>query len=469
MNLYFYNSASLKKEPFKPLEPGHVKMYCCGPTVYNYAHIGNLRTYLFEDFLRRTLEYFNYTVTHVTNITDVGHLTSDADTGLDKLEKGAERENISVWDLAQKYTDFFWSDCQKLNILKPHHSPKATDYIESQIKLVQTLESKGYTYAIQDGIYFDTAKFPSYADFARLDIDNLEAGKRVTMAQGKRNLTDFALWKLSPTDVKRAMEWDSPWGKGFPGWHIECSAMAMELLGEQLDIHCGGVDHLKIHHTNEIAQSECATKKQFAQFWLHGGWLLQQTADSSGKMSKSSGDFVRLETLLNKGFSALDYRYFCMNSHYKNYLNFTWEALEASQKSLNRLKEKAVVLCSVAKPLYSSQANAYQEQWQQSIADDLNIPKALGILHTLLKDDAINDTEKGTLLLDFDKVLGLDLHQLIKSNTIEFKEEWYDLIDQRNKARNNKDFTRADEIRDFFKAQGIELKDNSEGTNWKFI
>jgi len=323
-DLLLYNSASRKKEIFKPIHPGKVNIYCCGPTVYNYAHIGNLRTYIFEDFLRRTLEYLGYRIKHVVNITDVGHLTSNADTGEDKLEKGALRENKTVWEIAELYTRDFLKDWTRLNLLEPSLWPKASDHIQEQISLVKTLQEKGYCYIIQDGVYFDTSKFSRYTDFAKLDILGQEAGVRVSLTPAKRNPADFALWKFSEKKVKRAMEWDSPWGIGFPGWHLECSAMAMKHLGETLDIHCGGTDHLRVHHTNEIAQSECATEKHFVNYWIHGGWLLESQDEKKGKMSKSKGEFIRLESLIENGFDPLDYRYFCMTSHYRNYLNFSW-------------------------------------------------------------------------------------------------------------------------------------------------
>ncbi|HLP41986.1 MAG TPA: cysteine--tRNA ligase, partial [Fibrobacteria bacterium] len=315
--LSLYNTASRKQELFETLQPGVVRMYCCGPTVYHFAHIGNLRTYVFEDLLRRTLDYAGYASNHIVNITDVGHLTSDADTGEDKMEKGAAREGKSVWEIADFYTAAFMKDWERLNIVAPSKWTRATDHIPEQIALVEELERKGFTYTIEgDGIYFDTAKFPRYGDFAGLDIQGMQAGARVAVSEGKKSPTDFSLWKFSPKDKRRAMEWDSPWGRGFPGWHIECSAMAMRHLGETLDIHCGGTDHIRVHHTNEIAQSEAATGKPFARFWMHGGWLLEApTAESGGgKMSKSSGEFVTLDVLLQKGYGPMDYRYFCLSA-----------------------------------------------------------------------------------------------------------------------------------------------------------
>ena len=456
--LKLYNSASLQKDLFIPLTSNKVKMYCCGPTVYNYAHIGNLRTYIFEDFLRRTLNYLGYQVEHIINITDVGHLTSDADTGEDKLEKGAQREKKTVWNIAKFYTQEFQIDFQKLNLISPTHWPKATDYIPQQIKLIKTLEQKGFTYQKDDGIYFNTIKFPEYADFARLDVENLAAGKRVDINH-KKNSTDFALWKFSPKDQKRAMEWNSPWGVGFPGWHLECSAMAMDLLGEEIDIHCGGIDHLRVHHTNEIAQSQCATGKKFSRYWIHGGWLLEQNQ----KMSKSNNEFIRLKTVIDKGYHPLSYRYFCMNSHYRNYLSFTWDNLASSHLSLKNLKHKTVPLIA-NKQKELEQGNSWYEKFMKAICDDLNLPKSLGILHSMLKDEDLPHREKGTLLFEFDKILGLDLHEEFLEPQVKICSEWQKLLDERMEARRNKNFSRADDIRIFFEKEGFTLKDSTEKT-----
>lgn len=467
--LHFYNTASRSIEPFSPKEPGVVRMYCCGPTVYNYAHIGNLRTYVFEDFLRRALEYAGYQVKHVVNITDVGHLTSDADTGEDKLEKGAKREGRSVWDIARTYTEHFWKDWEALKLLAPTQWPKATDHIAEQIDLVRELERKGHTYRAGDGIYFDTSTFPDYAKFAGLDMENQSAGKRVAMVEGKRNASDFSLWKFSPTDAKRAMEWDSPWGVGFPGWHIECSAMAMKHLGETLDIHCGGSDHIRVHHTNEIAQSNCATGKPFARFWIHGGWLLEQGDDGSeGKMSKSNDAFVRLQTIIDRGFDPMDYRYFCMSSHYRNYLSFSWDNLDGARRGRAGLMQKVIPLVQVAGHASTPEAAEWKKRFWQSVCDDLNIPEALSIVYLMLKDSALLPTEKGALLLDFDRILGLDFQNIAEAQrTEELPADLLAMIPERAKARAEKNFKRSDEIRDAFLARGYVLKDSPAGTTWE--
>ena len=468
MSLKLYNTVSRSKELFT-LEEGQeeVRLYCCGPTVYHYAHIGNLRSYLFEDFLRRGLEFFDFKVKHVVNITDVGHLTSDGDVGEDKMEKGAARTGKSVWEVADFYTKEFMNDWSRLNIIDPTIWCKATDHIKEQIELVDTLKDKGYTYQTDGAIYFDSTKFDRYADFAKLDIENLQEGSRIDMGD-KKAVTDFALWKFSPIDEKRQMEWESPWGIGFPGWHIECSAMAMAHLGPTLDIHCGGTDHIRIHHTNEIAQSECATGKTFSRFWMHGEFL----RTSGDKMSKSSGEFLTLQLLIDKGYDPMDYRYFAINSHYRNYLNFTWEALESAKAGYRSLRKKTDGLIKAAqKEIESSQAKEWYDKFKQAIGDDLNVPAALGILNSMLKDQLVADAEKGALVLSFDKVLGLRLDEEIQSTAKASisDEEVQVLIERRKKARAEKDWAEADKVRDELQALKIKLNDSPEGTTWEII
>ena len=333
--MLLYNTLTKGIERFVPIKKGHVGMYCCGPTVYDFAHIGNLRTYICEDLLKRTLKYEGYEVTHVMNITDVGHLTSDADTGLDKIEKSAEEQKKSAWEISKMYTDFFLQDIKKLNIESPTILCKATDNINEMIILVKRLEEKGFTYRIDDGIYYDTSKFKDYGKLAGMSFDelnkSLKAGARVEFNPQKRNITDFALWKFSPKDKKRQMEWPSPWGVGFPGWHIECSAMSMKYLGEHFDIHCGGVDHIPIHHTNEIAQSEGATGKKFVNYWFHVEFLLV----NGRKMSKSLKNFYTLRDLEKMGFDPLSFRLMVIDSHYRDKIDFTLEKLKKYEKTLN--------------------------------------------------------------------------------------------------------------------------------------
>ncbi|MDO4946717.1 MAG: cysteine--tRNA ligase [Fibrobacter sp.] len=481
MALQFYNTASRKKEIFTlPEGVPAVRMYCCGPTVYHFAHIGNLRTYIFEDFLVRTLNYYGYKVNHIVNITDVGHLTSDGDSGDDKMEKGAAREGKSVWDIAKFYTDAFMNDWHRLNIQEPTRWTPATQHIQEQIDLVKTLEEKGFTYRTSDGIYFDSLKFPRYADFARLDVENLRKGSRIDMGE-KRAATDFALWKFSPTDKKRAMEWDSPWGVGFPGWHVECSAMAMKYNGPTLDIHCGGTDHIRVHHTNEIAQSECANGVQFSRFWMHGEFLRTAseekledgtTATTFGKMSKSSGEFLTVDLLVDRGFNPLDYRFFAVGSHYRNYLNFTWEALEGAKEGLKSLHKKTDALIGKATEIKSEAAKAFQEEFKNAIGDDLNMPRALGIMNTMLKSD-IDDGEKAALVLDMDKVFGLKLDEPRQDYKKKQDEnsgvdvaKVEELLALRKEARANKNWAESDRIRDELAAMNIVIKDSKEGTTW---
>jgi len=482
--LSLYNTATRKQEPFTTLHPGIANVYCCGPTVYNYAHIGNLRTYVFEDLLRRTLDYYGYKVNHIVNITDVGHLTSDADTGEDKMEKGAAREGKTVWDIAEFYTQAFIKDWNRLNLVLPTKWTKATDHIPEQIALVQVLESKGLAYTIpNDGVYFDTAKFPRYADFAGLDIAGMQAGARVDMVEGKRNPTDFALWKISGKDSHRAMEWDSPWGRGFPGWHIECSAMAMKHLGPTLDIHCGGTDHIRVHHTNEIAQSEGATGKLFSRFWLHGGWLLEAPEPSNdtagnpdgktdgktkgpGKMSKSSGEFVTLDLLLKKGYSAMDYRYYCLTAHYRSYLNFSWEGLDSARDSLRNLRRKTDPLAGRATTLDDDLSQTWLNKFQSAIFNDLGFSQGLAVLNQMLKDPDLVEGGKAALVRDFDRLLGLGLAEKIEPAAAQtVPEVVVQLIAERKQARAEKNFKRSDEIRDQLKSHGYGVKDNPDGTS----
>ena len=477
MALVFYNTATRKREKFSTQDGSKlVRMYCCGPTVYHFAHIGNLRTYIFEDTLCRTLKYYGYELNHIVNITDVGHLTSDADNGDDKMEKGAAREGKTVYEIANFYTEAFMKDWHALNILEPTRWTKATEHIQEQIELVKILEEKGFTYKTSDGIYFDSLKFSRYADFARLDVKNLRQGSRIDMGE-KHAATDFALWKFSPKDKKRAMEWDSPWGIGFPGWHVECSAMAMKYNGPTLDIHCGGTDHIRVHHTNEIAQSECATGKPFSRFWLHGEFLRTQTAEKLedgtveqkfGKMSKSKGEFLTVSLLEERGYNPLDYRLFALTSHYRNYLNFTWEALESAKEANKSLHKKTDVLIGKATSIESESAKKFQEEFKNAIGDDLNMPKALGILNTVLKS-GLTDGEKAALVLDFDTVLGLSLNEERKeySKKSDVDEEKINaLLEQRTLARKEKNWAESDRIRDELDKMGIAIKDSKEGTTW---
>lgn len=467
MNLRLYNTAKKKKEEFVlPDNVDKVRMYCCGPTVYHFAHIGNLRTYIFEDLLRRVLKYNDFKVNHVVNITDVGHLTSDQDDGDDKMEKGAAREGKSVWEIAEFYTNAFMKDIDLLNIEQPEIWCKATDHIPQQIELVKTLVEKGYTYNTSDGIYFDSQKFDRYGDFANIDIEGLQEGARIDKGE-KKSITDFALWKFSPKDTQRAMEWDSPWGIGFPGWHIECSAMSMYHLGPTLDIHCGGTDHVRIHHTNEIAQSECATGELFCRYWMHGEFL----RDETGKMSKSKGEFLTLSLLIDKGYDSMDYRFFALNANYRNYLNFSWNALDNAREGLKSLHKKTDLLIGIQTSINSDLAKKYQKEFKDAVSDDLNISMGLAVLNVMLKDSNLDVGEKSALVLDFDKVLGLrlDKPREIKAKVGLFDVETIEkLLEKRQVARANKDFATSDKIRDELAEAGVLIKDTANKTNWEY-
>src|SRR3989339_966515 len=476
-----YNTLHHKKEDFKPLKTGKVGLYTCGPTVYNYAHIGNLRTYVFEDVLKRSLLFLGYKVKHVMNITDVGHLTSDADTGEDKMEKGAKREGKTAWDIARFYTEAFEHDIAELNILPPDIYCRATDYIKEQIALIKKLEKKGFTYKTSDGIYFDTAKFPDYGKMANLKNQELKAGARVDMGD-KKNPTDFALWKFSvpqvtvipttkeeslsqsitdgdpssaraslgmtKTESKRQMEWESPWGVGFPGWHIECSAMSVKFLGQPFDIHCGGIDHVPVHHTNEIAQSEAAYGKKLANYWLHGEFLLI----NAGKMAKSEENFITLKTIKDKGYSPIAYRYFLLQTHYRKQLNFSWEALDSAQKGLNHFFELSRLLTAKKnfkeKPIIN--------KFLSLVNDDLNTPEALALVWNLVKSKKINIAT----LLKLDAVLGLRIKenlQIKKSLPVPIQIER--LAQERATARELKDWIKSDQLRKQIEKLGYVIED----------
>jgi len=467
--LKLFNTLTRRKEKFLPLEKGKVKIYTCGPTVYWFAHIGNFRTFIFEDILRRVLEYNGYQVTHVMNITDVGHLTSDADTGEDRIEIGARRERKSAWEIADFYAKAFFRDAERLNLLRPTIVCKATDHIQDMIALVKKLEEKGFTYIIDDGVYFDTSKLKDYGKLTGMNFDRLnetlKAGARVEFNPQKRNITDFALWKFSPKDQKRQMEWDSPWGRGFPGWHLECSAMSMKYLGETFDIHCGGIDHIQVHHTNEIAQSEAATGKEFVRYWLHAAFLV---LGKKMRMGKSEGNIITIQDIVDKGFDPLAFRYLCLTAHYKSQLEFTWESLEAAQKALFTLREHVRRLReSLGKEAKESgKKKVFQKMFLEAINDDLDMPKALSVVWNLVRsEEPLSSKEKYELLLEFDKVLGLDLAKEIRIE--EMPKEIEELIRKREEARKKRDWETADEIRKKLHEMGIILEDTPEGVRWR--
>ncbi len=466
MSIYLYNTLNRRIEELKTIKKNKVSLYTCGPTVYNYAHIGNLRTYVFEDVLKRVLQYDNYKVKHVMNITDVGHLTDDADAGEDKMEKGSAREGKTAWELAEFYTHEFRLDIEQLNIVEPSIWCRATDHISEQIHLIKKLEKKGFTYATSDGIYFDTNKLKDYGKLANLQNQELRAGVRVDIGD-KKNTTDFALWKFSPKLQKRQMEWKSPWGVGFPGWHIECSAMATKYLGQPFDIHCGGVDHIPVHHTNEIAQSEAAYDTPLANYWMHGEFLLM----GSDKMAKSGDNFVTLKTLKEKGITPLAYRFLLLQTHYRKQLTFSWEALQAAQTGLKHLYQAAKKLKS-KKELSSSinqkateEENEIKTKFKKFIDDDLNIASALSLVWEIIKNEKISrDT-----LLQFDQIFGLKIKEELEKKSEKISadtlpKEVSELIIKRDEARINKEWHTSDELRSKLEALGYKVEDTKEGT-----
>jgi cysteinyl-tRNA synthetase len=463
--LTLYNTRTKRIEDFKALHPPKVTVYCCGPTVYDYAHIGNFRTYTISDFLVRALKYLSFTTTYVTNITDVGHIVSDADQGEDKLEKGAKREGKTAWEIASFYTDRFIEDSKTLNLLEPDVRPKATDHIKEQIQMVKTLLAKGFAYQLTDGIYFDTAKFPSYGALTGQNLDELREGARVEANPNKHNPTDFTLWKFSPSDQKRHMEWESPWGTGFPGWHIECSAMSRKYLGEQFDIHTGGADLIPVHHTNEIAQSEAASgKSPVVSYWVHVQFLMVDNE----KMAKSKGNFYRISDIQEKGYDPLALRYFYMTSHYRTFSNFTWNGLAAASTSLLELRRLIAKLRSdTGRTTLSDEKlekiDAFNDAFIAAISDDLNMPKALAVVWETLKSN-IPSPDKYDLLMNFDEVLGLSLSQQEPPKNIEpIPEEIQTLVKKRNDLRIQKLFKESDEVRKEIEKDYI-LTDTPEGT-----
>jgi len=462
--LVLYNTLTRTKEPFAPLEPGRVRIYSCGPTVYNRQHLGNLRTYLFPDLLNRTLRYFGYPVRHVINITDVGHLTSDADSGDDKMEKAARETQTSAWEIAAKWTAVFRADLAKLHFREPDVWCKATDHIPQQIEMIRALEAKGFTYRTGDGIYFDTAKDPHYGELARLDLAAQAASGRIEHASEKRNPSDFALWKLSPPSAQRQMEWDSPWGRGFPGWHIECSAMSVEYLGKTFDIHTGGADHIPVHHPNEIAQSENALGvRPWVRYWMHTGWLMFE----GEKISKSTGGSVlNLDELIAKGFEPLAFRYFALGGHYRQQLTFSDEAMRGAQAAWRRLVRHAAELRGDASHGGAVEAEALRARFREALADNLNAPRALAVTWEVVRSDALGGREKWSLLREFDAVLALGLAEA-KPQVQETDAKIDALVAERDAARAAKDWKRADELRAELRALGIELVDSPQGTRWR--
>jgi cysteinyl-tRNA synthetase len=452
MSLALYDTWTRTLRAFQSLTPGHVGLYCCGPTVYDYAHIGNLRTFIFEDLLRRTLQVNGYSVRHVVNITDVGHLTSDADEGEDKMEKGSRRSGESAWTIAERFTAAFKQDWRDLNLLEPTLWCRATEHIEEQIDFIRTLENKGFAYRTDDGIYFDTQRQDNYGYLARLNASGLRAGTRVAVGD-KRQPTDFALWKFSPEGSTRQMEWPSPWGIGFPGWHIECSAMSAKYLGPWFDIHCGGEDHVSVHHSNEIAQGEACHGTRPANFWLHGAFLTLE----HGKMSKSDGDFLRLQSLIEQGIDPIAYRYLCLTAHYRSTLRFTDEGLASAVVALGKLRKHFV-----SWPEGGSVNPDFSARFMDELNQDLNTPRALAVVWELIKSD-LPPADRRATLQAFDQTLGLGLDQWV-APADEISAPIAALIEQRLIARREQQWALADALRDQLTALGWEVNDRGTST-----
>ncbi|HKY74388.1 MAG TPA: cysteine--tRNA ligase [Patescibacteria group bacterium] len=466
MNIY--NTLSRSIEEIVPHTDATIGLYACGPTVYDFAHLGHLRKYTMDDVLIRALRHSGFTVKHVMNITDVGHLVSDADEGEDKMEKGARKYGKTVWEVAKEFEAFFWKSLDSMNVRRPDISCRATEHIQEQIQLVQKLELGGFTYATDDGVYFDTSKFSDYGVLARLDVDALKAGARVEMVAGKKHATDFALWKFSPKNEHRQMEWDSPWGRGFPGWHIECSAMSMKYLGDQFDIHTGGIDHVPVHHTNEIAQSEAATgKKPFVTYWVHHNFL---RVDGE-KMSKSLNNFFTIDDVVHQGYSPMALRLLYLGAHYRDELNFTWENLKASQVAWERLLQMVHRFSTDGGRTELSEEKLqkiddYRKRFFSAIAEDLHTPEALAVWWEVTKS-SIPSGDKYELLREFDEVLGLDLVRqadiTANKELVVVPDDIQLLARQRHEARMEHDFAKADELRLLIEKQGWIVQDTTDG------
>lgn len=452
-----FNTLSRKKEDFIPINKGHVSMYCCGPTVYNYAHIGNLRTFIFEDFLYKTLKLSGYNINYVMNITDVGHLTSDSDSGDDKMKKGALREKKTVWEIAKFYEDAFLSDMEALNMAKPNAMPRATEHIDEMIDNIKKLQENGYAYVGGNGnLYFDTQKFKDYGVLANLQNQDLQAGSRVEVDPNKKHPFDFVLWFVTSKHGEQDMQWDSPFGRGFPGWHIECTAMSSKYLGNNFDIHCGGIDHIPVHHTNEIAQAECAFDcGRWVNYWLHASFLVLKDKE---KMAKSSGNFLRLQTLIDKGYTPLDYRYFCMQTHYRKDLVFSFDALSAAKTGFRRLKDAVLRLGDEVGNI----DDLYMGKFKDAISDDINMPVALATVWDLVGDKNVDNANKKATLIEFEKVLSLDLF-VEDLKVIEIPKEVLLIVEERDNARVHKDYALSDQLRDKLFEMGYKVLDGKDG------
>ncbi|MGN0740253.1 MAG: cysteine--tRNA ligase [Treponema sp.] len=479
MSLKLFNTMGKSLQEFKPIKEGFVGFYGCGPTVYNYAHIGNLRAYVFLDILDRTLTFLGYKIKHVMNITDIGHLTGDADDGEDKMLKTAQERHQSVMEIAQFYTDAFIKDIDRLNIRHPDVICRATEHVQEMIELIKKIEANGHTYMAGGNLYYDTTTFADYGKLANLNLEELKAGAgNRGLDENKRNPTDFVLWFTKSKFENQALTWDSPWGRGYPGWHIECSAMSMKYLGEQFDIHTGGIDHIPVHHTNEIAQSEGATGKKWVNYWLHNEFLVEK----NGKMSKSSGEFLTLQRLIDKGYEALDYRYFLLGAHYRSQVMFSWEAMDSAKNGRKALVNRAKKVLEAAggktadENSLSEKAKGYLDSFKSDLENDLATPQALSRLQVAVKDSELKAEEALFLIKKMDSVLALDLLKEAESSCSPGAElnstdpeatQIEQLLLQRTQAKKDKDFALADKIRDDLAAKGIIIVDTPAGPTWK--
>lgn len=487
MSLKLYNTMGRKIEDFIPIKENSVGFYGCGPTVYKAAHIGNLRAYVFQDILARSLKFLGYDVKHVMNITDIGHLSDDGDDGEDKMLKSARESGLKVNEIADMYIDLFFKDVDSLNIKRPSVICRATEHISDMIELIKKIEKNGHTYMSEGNLYFDISTFPDYGKLSGVDIETLKPGARIEVDKNKKNPNDFVLWFTKSKFENQALVWDSPWGTGYPGWHIECSAMSMKYLGEQFDIHTGGIDHVRIHHTNEIAQSEGATGKKWVNYWLHNEFLVM----NKGKMSKSEGNFITLEKVIEAGYAPLDYRFLLLGGHYRSQLTFSWEAMETAKNARRNLEQRiAHILKEIDMPactgdtaaitrenaramIHSPEAHAYLDNFTRAMEEDISTPRALSVVQNLVKDKTVAADEVYTLIVIFDTVLGLNLIEEALSrkpaDESDNDEEIERLIAERAAAKQQKNFSKADEIRNLLKEQGVIVEDTASGTIWRKV
>lgn len=457
MDLKLYNTLSRSKETFVPIKKNKASIYSCGPTVYNYAHIGNLRTYVFMDVLRRILQYSGYEVTSVMNITDVGHLLSDRDTGDDKMVKAAKEQNKTPEEIAQYYTSIFFKDIERLNILCPQFTPKATEHIAEMIEVVKALLDKGFAYETADGIYFDISKFPNYGKLSRANLEEQLAGARVNVNTGKRHPADFALWKKA--EPNHIMQWQSPWGMGYPGWHIECTAMSNKYLGDVFDIHTGGIDHVPIHHENEIAQAESWLGKKAVNYWMHSEFMLV----NGGKMSKHLKNTYTVDDLIEKGYSPMEFRYLCLNVQYRQKLNFTWESMESAKTAYQRLATHLYEHKQSAAKTDKKVLDGFLKEFDEAISDDLNVPMAIGVLWKMVKLPASKDVYETALVMDRVFALDFDKVQAAPQTTHDAPQEIIDLANLRKQARKDKNWAESDRLRDEIASKGYRIKDIADG------